>query len=120
MGCVQSRGNLLRDSRCAPRLNGAALYQVMQRFAPNVFHDEKLRTVLELPEVRRGGDMRMLNMRSSYRLALESRNALGLALRFRVKDFDRDPLFHEDMLAAVDGAHAAPRDETIHAVSLRE
>ena len=93
---------------------------VAQALAFDVLEHEEERAVLELAEVGRGGDVRVLDVRGGHRLALEARDDLGHARHLGVEHLDRDALAHERVLGRVDRAHAALAEERVDAVAIRE
>ncbi len=71
-------------------------------------------------EVGRAGGVRMGEVRAGDGLALEARDEIGQALDVGVEHLDGDALAHPEVLAAVDGAHPAHREELVDPVAVRD
>ena len=61
-------------------------------------------------------DVRVVDRRRRARLAQEAMDRLLVARELRVQDLHRDGLLDVDVLAAVDGAHAAAAEDLVEAV----
>src|SRR5262249_43375669 len=62
-------------------------------------------------------DVRVLDVRAGDRFALEPLDGFGEAADIGVEHLDGEALAHERVLAPVDGAHAALRDQLVDAIA---
>ncbi len=78
-----------------------------EALALDVLEHEIERAVGELAEIRRHGDVRVVDAAGRDRLELEPLHDLRHGRHFAVQYLHRDGLAHQDVLTAVHGAHAA-------------
>src|SRR5690606_35079516 len=116
---IERGGELPREPRRAPRRERSVLEDLMERPSLDVLEAKEIAAVGELAEIRRGRDVRVLDVRARDRLALEALDELREVFRLRVKDLDRDALLQQQVLGAVDGAHPAHRDELADPIPIR-
>jgi hypothetical protein len=91
----------------------------MASHAVDELEREEVGAVVELTEVGRRGDVLVDDVGARDGLALEARNDIGARVRDIVQELDRHRLAHVDVLAGVDGAHAAFGDACVDAIASR-
>ena len=112
--------DLPRDVDRATELEAALGDDLAQAASLDVLEHQKERAVVELAEVGRRGDVRVVDVRRRHRLALEARDDLGQAAHLRVQHLHREALAHVGVLGLVDRAHPALADEPLDEVAPAE
>ena len=120
MRAAESSGDLARDVKRAPDLQGSGVHHVTQAAALDELEREKHRAVRQLSEVRGGRDVRVIDVGGRHGLALEARNELGHARKLAVQHLDGELLAHEHVLGGVHLAHPTLAERRFDPVTLRE
>ena len=114
---IERERDLVRDVQRAVQLDRAFLLdQILERLALEVLHDEVDRAFGQDAEVGDVDDVRMVDRRRRARLAQEAVDRFLIARELRVQHFHRDGLLDVDVLAEIDGAHAAATEDLVEAV----
>ena len=114
---IERERDLVRDVERAVQLDRAFLLdQILERLALEVLHDEVHRALGQDAEVGDVDDVRVVDRRRRARLAQEAVDRLLVARELRVQHFHRDRLLDVDVLAEVDGAHAAAAEDLVEPV----
>ena len=116
----QRGGDLARDMERSPELEPAERDHLSEALALDELEREEERAVLELAEVGRGDDVRVIDVRRCHRLTLEAGDDLRLARHLGVEHLDRHALAHERVLGLVHRAHAAFTEEALDPVALAD
>ncbi len=112
--------DLARDVQGAPNLERAPRDLGAQILSFDELEREVHRAVVELGEVHRLHDVRVLDVGSGGRLALEAREELGVLRVLGVHDLHGERLLHEHVLSAVNAPHPATTEQHLEAVALSE
>ena len=119
--CARQRGSdLARDMERSSELEPPGGDHLTEALALHELEREEERAVLELAEVRRRDDVRMIDVRRCHRFPLEARDDLRLAGHLRVEHLDRHALAHERVLGLVHRAHAALTEEALDLVAIAD
>ena len=114
---LERERDLVRDVERAVQLDRAFLLdQVLERLALEVLHHEVDRAVGRMPKSVTSTMFGWLIDGRRARLAQEAMDRLLVARELRVQHLHRDRLLDVDVLAAVDGAHAAAAEDLVEPV----
>src|SRR5579872_33395 len=102
----QCLGNLDRKIQCLLKRHRTFPQPVGQRFAVELLHDEKYRTVLRANVVEMA-DVRMIQRRDSPRLSLKARIQFGVRRKVRRQNLDCDRAVEPRVARPIHLSHAA-------------
>lgn len=100
-------GDLSQNAERATDVERTLIHRIAKALSFDEFQNQKERTVVELSEIGRGCDVRMIDVRRCHRFAFEARDDFRQATHLGVKNFHREPLSHVRVLGLIDRAHSA-------------
>src|SRR6185503_6553340 len=115
---LERRGDLSRDVERTARSERCGVDLFAEQSPFDVLEHEKEGAVVEATEIRRGDDVRMLDVRDGARFSLEAGDDVGDGGELAVQHLDGHALSHVDVLTEVDTSHRTFAEERIEPIAL--